>query len=148
MHSKVTEKRLDTGHHDRAGNGRDVVLQGSAAYRLGEGQYADGHDRVLQDQVGQFACVNAIKVGAHFFDPALGDAKDRQAVVAEKQGPRINIWQRMVEHGVQAFKNGSDYSAQFKGAHCAGQGRGRAIMKSTPSLLSCHALYRYPGYPF
>lgn len=101
---KMAEKRHDAGHHHGTGNGRDVMLQGTPADWLSEGQHADGHDRVLQDQVSQFARVDTVKVGAHFFDSALGDAQDRQAVVGEKQCPGIYIRQGVVEHGVRAFE--------------------------------------------
>ena len=89
--AELIEEGFYAGHHHRAGNGRDIPLQGTPAHRLNEGQYAHGHDRVLQDQVGELADIDAIKVGAHLFQPAFGNAQNGQPVIAEQQCPRVNV---------------------------------------------------------
>ena len=50
--------------------------------------------------------VDAVEIGPHFLDSPLGDAQDRQPVVAEEQSPGINIRLRVVEHGVKLSSGG------------------------------------------
>jgi hypothetical protein len=61
--AETVEEGFDAGHHHGAGDGRDVALQRAPAQRLDEGQHTHRHDRILQDQAGQFAGIDAVEVG-------------------------------------------------------------------------------------
>ncbi|KXB30287.1 hypothetical protein AT959_13115 [Dechloromonas denitrificans] len=74
------------------------MLQGAATHRLDVGQHAHRHDRVLQDDAGQFAGVDAVEVVAHFVESALGDAQHGQTIVVEEQDPAFDVGQRVVDH--------------------------------------------------
>jgi hypothetical protein len=52
------------------------MLQGTSTHWLGEGQNANGHDGILQDQSGQFPGVDVIEVGTHFLDAPFGNPQD------------------------------------------------------------------------
>ncbi len=69
-----------------------------------------------------FTGVDAIEIGPHFLQATLGHAQHGQPVVAEQQGPGIDVGQGVIEHGLAAFKRCALIATSVRAPVTAGKG--------------------------
>ena len=101
--SAKREEGLDTRHHHGAGDGRDVALQRACAAAGLWPKHTHRHDRVRQDQAG-CSGVDRSRSARMLSDDAWSRAA-RAGIVAEQQGPGIDVGQGVIEHGWQPSRD-------------------------------------------